>query len=64
MEELGIDEIIIFNFLVLIEDGDQRWIHPDDLARQKFGIFHGSWCVGSVNVSENDTLFSDSNKKG
>ena len=39
MEELGIDEIIIFNFLVLIEDGDQRWIHSDDPARHKFGIF-------------------------
>ena len=39
MEELGIEEIIIFNFLVLIENGDHRWIHPDDLARHKFGIF-------------------------
>ena len=39
MEELGIDGIIIFNLLVLIEDGDQRWIHSDDLTRHKFEIF-------------------------
>ena len=39
MEELGVDEVIIFNFLVLLEDGYQRWIYPDDLVRHKFGIF-------------------------
>ena len=48
MEELGIDEVIIFNLLVLLEYGDQRWIYPDDLAGQKNAIFHGSWWVGSV----------------
>ena len=55
MEELGIDEVNIFNSLVLIEDGDQRRIYPDDLVRHKVGIFHGSWWVGAVKVeSHND----------
>ena len=39
MEELGIDEFIILNFLVLLEYGYQRWIYPDDLARHKVLIF-------------------------
>ena len=50
MEEIGIDEVIIFNLLVLLEDGDQRWIYPDDLARHKFGIFHVSWWLDAVKV--------------
>ena len=56
MEWLGIDEVIIFNFLVLLEDGDQRWIYPDDLARQKFVIFHASWWVGSVKVESHSDI--------
>ena len=56
MEELGIDEVIIFNLLVLLEYGDQRWIYPDDLARQKFVIFHGSWWVGSVKVESHSDI--------
>ena len=56
MEELGIDEVIIFNLLVLLEDGDQRWIHPDDIARQKFVIFHGYWWVGSVKVESHSDI--------
>ena len=39
MVDLGIDEVIIFNFPVLLEEGYQRWIYPDDLAMHKVGIF-------------------------
>ena len=56
MEELGIDEVIIFNFLVLLEDGYQRWIYPDDLARHKFVIFHGSLWVGLVKVESHSDI--------
>ena len=53
MEEFSIDEVIIFNFLVLLEDGYQRWIYPDDLVRHKVGIVYGSWWVGAVKVESN-----------
>ena len=56
MEELGIDEFIILNLLFLLEYGDQRWIYPDDLARQKFVIFHGSWWVCSVKVESHSDI--------
>ena len=56
MEELGIDEVIIFNLFVLLEDGYQRWIYPDDLVRYKFGIFHGSWWVGAVKVESHSDI--------
>ena len=42
MEELGIDEVIIFNFLVLLEDGYQRYIYLDDLEGHKVDLFRGS----------------------
>ena len=56
MEELGIDEVIIFNFLVLLEDWDQRWIYTDDIARQTVGMFHGSWWVGAVKVESHSDI--------
>ena len=49
-------EVIIFNLLVLLEDGDQRWIYPDDLERHKVGIFHGSWWVGAVKVESHSDI--------
>ena len=56
MEELGIDEVIIFNLFVLLEDGYQRWIYPDDLARQTVVNLHGSWWVGAVKVESHSDI--------
>ena len=39
MEELRIDEVVVLNLLILLEEGYQRWIYPDDLARHKVLIF-------------------------
>ena len=56
MEELGIDEVIIFNLLVLLEDGYQRWIYPDDMARHKFVVFPCSWWVRSLKVESHSVI--------
>ena len=55
MEELGIDEAIIFN-LFLLEDGYHRWIYTDALTGHKSGIFHGSWWVGVVKVESHSDI--------
>ena len=39
MGRLGIGEVIMFNFLVLLEEVNQRWVYPDDLARHKLEFF-------------------------
>ena len=56
MEELSIDEVIIFNLLVLIEEVNQRRINTDDIERYKVGIFHGSWWVGAVKVESHSDI--------
>ena len=39
LKKLKVQVRIVFNFLVLLKEVNQRWVYPDDLARHKLEFF-------------------------